>query len=111
MPADRTLATVRITYPKIAAQAGPCGVWPEDIGPSFNRDYFENQPSWNFGCASQRNLAAMVDNPADLVQPRGETPAYTMRRTTVVEKYRQGASTGDHHIRRPDSSKISDVGK
>ena len=35
---------IRITYPKIAAQAGPCGVWPEDIGPSFNRDYFENQP-------------------------------------------------------------------
>ena len=32
----------------------------------------------------------MVDNPADLVQPRAETPAYTMRRTTVVEKYRQG---------------------
>ena len=36
---------IRITYPKIAAQAGPCGVWPEDIGPSFNRDYFENQPT------------------------------------------------------------------
>ena len=32
----------------------------------------------------------MVDNPADLVQPRGETPADTTRRTTVVEKYRQG---------------------
>jgi pilus assembly protein CpaD len=31
----------------------------------------------------------MVDNPADLVQPRGETPAYTMRRTTVMEKYRK----------------------
>jgi pilus assembly protein CpaD len=39
-------------------QAGPCGIWPEDIGPSFNRDYFENQPVYNFGCASQRNLAA-----------------------------------------------------
>ena len=58
-----------------------------------DRDYFENQPYWNLGCASQRNLAAMVDNPADLVQPRGETPAYTMRRTTVLDKYRQGEST------------------
>ena len=28
------LATVRISYPKIIAQAGPCGIWPEDIGPS-----------------------------------------------------------------------------
>ena len=46
-------ATVRISYPQIHAQAGPCGLWPEDIGPSFNRDYFENQPPWNFGCATQ----------------------------------------------------------
>jgi len=89
-PPPRAFATVRITYPKIAAEAGPCGLWPQDIGPSMNRDYFENQPPWNFGCANQRNLAAMVDNPADLVQPRAETPVYTMRRTTVVEKYRQG---------------------
>ena len=39
--------------------------------------YIENRPYWNFGCATQRNLAAMVDNPADLVQPRGEAPAYS----------------------------------
>jgi pilus assembly protein CpaD len=89
-PPGRNLATIRITYPKIGAQAGPCGLWPKDIGPSFNRDYFENQPPWNAGCATQRNLAAMIDNPADLVQPRGETPADTTRRSTVVEKYRQG---------------------
>jgi pilus assembly protein CpaD len=109
-PAGRALATIHITYPKIAAQAGPCGLWPEDVGPSFNRDFFENQPPWNFGCANQRNLAAMVDNPADLVQPRGESPAYTMRRTTVVEKYRQGMSTATQYPN-TDSSKISDVGK
>ena len=87
-PPNRNLATIRITYPRISAQAGPCGLWPADIGPSFNRDHFENQPWWNAGCATQRNLAAMVDNPADLVQPRAEAPIYTMRRTTVVEKYR-----------------------
>jgi pilus assembly protein CpaD len=88
-----TLATVRISYPRIAAQAGPCGMWPEDMGPSFNRDYFENQPPWNYGCATQRNLAAMVADPADLVQPRAESPSYTMRRTTVMEKYRSGQPT------------------
>jgi pilus assembly protein CpaD len=85
----RTFATVRVSYPRIAAQAGPCGTWPEDIGPSMNRDYFENQPQWNMGCAAQRNLAAMVANPADLVQPRtDQTPAYTMRRTFIMEQYR-----------------------
>ncbi len=96
-PSGRSLATIHITYPRMAAQAGPCGLWPQDIGPSMNRGHFENQPPWNFGCASQRNLAAMVDNPADLVQPRAETPAYTMRRTTVIEKYRAGTSTATQY--------------
>jgi pilus assembly protein CpaD len=108
-PPTSALAPIRISYPKIQAQAGPCGLWPADIGPSLNRDYFENQPPWNHGCATQRNLAAEVDNPADLVQPRGETPAYAMRRTTVLEKYRQGVSPAVPSD--SDSAKISDVGK
>jgi pilus assembly protein CpaD len=108
----RTLATVRVSYPRIAAQAGPCGVWPEDMGPSFNRDYFENQPPWNFGCATQRNLAAMVADPADLVQPRGETPSYTMRRTTVIEKYRVGQPTSTPAANTtPTAGRITDLGQ
>ena len=107
-PPDGNLATIHISYPKISAQAGPCGLWPDDIGPSMNRDFFENQPPWNFGCASQRNLAAMVDNPADLVQPRRETPAYTMRRSTVVEAYKEGKATGTQYPS-TDTSKISTV--
>jgi pilus assembly protein CpaD len=106
-PPAGKLATIRVTYPRIAAQAGPCGLWPEDIGPSFNRDYFENQQYWNLGCSSQRNLAAMVEDPADLVQPRGETPAYTMRRTTVVEKYRTGNSPATIYPNN-NAAKISD---
>jgi pilus assembly protein CpaD len=107
-PIELKLATVRITYPRIAAQAGPCGIWPEDIGPSFNRNYFENQPIYNAGCATQRNLAAMVENPADLVEPRGETPSYTARRTTVVEKYREGNNPATQI---PNTAKISDFGQ
>ena len=105
------LATIRIGYPKISAQTGPCGTWPEDIGPTLNRNYTENQPWWNYGCATQRNLAAMVDNPADLVQPRSETPAYAMRRTTVIEKYRLGQSPATQDSSNAQSAKISDVGK
>jgi len=110
-PAGSNLAPVRISYPRIAAQAGPCGIWPEDIGPSMNRNYFENQPYWNYGCATQRNLAAMVDNPADLVQPRGETAASTMRRNVVLEKYRQGQSSATQDSSNTQSAKITDVGK
>lgn len=109
---ERTLATVRVSYPRITAQAGPCGMWPEDIGPSMNRDYFENQPPWNFGCATQRNLAAMVADPSDLVQPRAESPSYTMRRTTVLEKYRLGSGTGTTYTSsNTTSGRISDVGQ
>lgn len=106
----RKLATVRLSYPKITAEAGPCGLWPSDLGPSFDRSYVENRPYWNLGCATQRNTAAMAANPADLVQPRGETPAYSGRRSVVLDKYRKGDSTATTYI---DSGKgkISDVGK
>jgi pilus assembly protein CpaD len=107
----RTLATVRLTYPRMAAVAGPCGTWPEDLGPSIkDPNYFENKSYYNFGCAYQRNMAAMVDNPADLVQPRPETPAYTARRTEGFDKYRKGSTTTTEYPE-ADKAKLSDTGK
>jgi pilus assembly protein CpaD len=107
----RTFATIRLSYPRIAAVAGPCGLWPEDLGPSIlNNSYNENKPYYNFGCANQRNLAAMIDNPSDLVQPRPETPAYTARRTAAFEKYRKGESTAITYPE-ADRAKLSDTGK
>jgi pilus assembly protein CpaD len=110
-PVQSTVSAVRISYPKIVAQAGPCGTWPKDLGPSMNRDYFENRPWWNQGCATQRNLAAMVADPADLVQPRAETATYTARRTTVIEKYRQGINPSTTDSGGSQSAKITDIGK
>jgi pilus assembly protein CpaD len=110
-PGDpQKMATLRLHYPRIAADAGPCGLWPHDLGPTWDREHDENREYWNLGCATQRNLAAMVDQPADLVQPRGETPIYTARRTTVLDKYRQGQGTATIY---PDSEKgkISDIGR
>jgi len=107
----RQMATIRLNYPKISAVAGPCGLWPEDLGPSIkNKSYIENKSYYNFGCAYQRNMAAMIDNPSDLVQPRSETPPYTTRRTAAFEKYRKGAPTA---IIYPDAdkAKLSDTGK
>jgi pilus assembly protein CpaD len=107
----RTFATIRLSYPKISAVAGPCGVWPEDLGPSIlNSRYNENKPYYNFGCANQRNLAAMIDNPADLEQPRPETPAYTPRRNIAFEKYRKGEPTTTTYPE-ADRAKLSDTGK
>ncbi|WP_407177587.1 CpaD family pilus assembly protein [Bradyrhizobium sp. STM 3562] len=107
----RFFANIRLTYPKIKAVAGPCGVWPEDLGPSgLNPSYNDNKPYYNFGCATQHNLAAMIDNPADLEQPRSETAAYTARRSEAFEKYRKGEPTTTTYPE-ADRAKLSDTGK
>jgi pilus assembly protein CpaD len=107
----RQMATIRLNYPKISAVAGPCGVWPDDLGPSIkNKGYYDNKSYYNFGCAYQRNMAAMVDNPSDLVQARPETPAYTARRTEGFEKYRKGNPTTTVYPE-VEKAKLSDTGK
>jgi pilus assembly protein CpaD len=110
-PDPRHMAAIRLTYPRIAATAGPCGLWPDDLGPSYkNSSWFDNKSYYNFGCAQQRNLAAMIDEPSDLVQPRAESPAYTMRRNVAFDKYRKGQSTTTLYPE-ADKAKLSDTGK
>jgi pilus assembly protein CpaD len=104
------LGTIRVNYPRMAAETGPCGLWPNDIGPTTDPIYWSNKPHWNHGCASQRNLAAQVADPADLVQPRSETPVLASRRNVVIDKYRKGEPTA---TQTPDANKgkISDLGQ
>jgi pilus assembly protein CpaD len=105
-----TIAPLRLKYSQLAAEAGPCGLWPDDLGASYDLKHYENQHYHNFGCAQQRNLASMVANPADLVQPRAETPIYTAKRTFGMDKWRKGESPSTTY---PDTQKgaISDLGK
>ena len=106
-----SLASIKLNYSRLVAEAGPCGQWPYDLGPSVKVTRFlENQPYWNLGCATQRNLAAMVDNPSDLVQPRGEVPAYAPRRSVVLEKWRKGENPSGVYSGY-EAGKISDLGK
>jgi pilus assembly protein CpaD len=70
----------------------------------------QNAPHWNHGCATQRNLAAMVTNPADLVQPRSETPVYAARRSTVLDKFRKGEATQTVDPN-ANKGKISEIGQ
>lgn len=104
------VAPIRISYPRVAAQAGPCGLWPQSLGPSYDSGDMSNKPYWNLGCASQRNLAAMVVDPADLVQPRAETPVSASRRNVMLDKYRKGEVTSSPDPN-GDKAKISEVGK
>lgn len=111
-PEDPTkLSVLRVSYSRMVAEAGPCALWPSDLGPTYDTGaYNENRQYWNLGCANQRNLAAMVANPTDLVQPRGETPSWTQRRTVVFEKYRAGQSPETNYPNQ-DRGKVSNVAR
>jgi pilus assembly protein CpaD len=105
-----SLPSIEISYSKLVAHAGPCGLWPHDLGPAADKAYNENLPYWNLGCATQRNLAAMVDNPADLVQPRGESPAYEARRSVAIDKWVLGQNPSGTYSGYTQG-KIGDLGK
>jgi len=106
---DPKLATIHLSYPRVGAQAGPCGLWPNDLGPTYNPEHFRNRPYHNLGCATQQNLAEMVENKADLVQPRAEGPAYTGKRTYALDKWRRGESPATNY---PNQNRgISQVGR
>ena len=99
-PGRRATRPLRLNYPLMVAEAGPCGLWPDDLGPSYDRKHFENQQYYNFGCASQRNLAAMVADPADLVQPRAEDAGLHRQAHLRHRQMAQGREPGDDLPRR-----------
>ena len=95
-PADGPghLAPVRLEFPILEARLPQeCGQWPDDAGYSQPGKNNENRSMWNYGCSTQQNLAAQVEDPEDFIRPRSEDPASAARRATVLQKYRKGEST------------------
>ena len=88
-PDPEEASPIRLSYFAIAASTAPCGQWPEDM--VFNT--FENKNYYNFGCATQSNLAAQIADPNDLLGPRRMTPADATQRGKALERYRE-AYTG-----------------
>jgi len=80
---------IRVQYLRFAADGPSCGKWPSNLAETTRNVNYEN-----FGCATQKNLAAMVSNPADLLGPRTMTPASADRRDTTWDKYVKGQSSG-----------------
>lgn len=77
-------APIRLSYVAITAQTAPCGNWPEDL----NLNTLENRNYYNFGCASQSNLAAQIANPTDLLGPRQMSPIDAEQRGQVIKDWR-----------------------
>ncbi len=76
--------TVTLSYDRIAAVGPSCGDWSEDV--TRNKD---NLPYPNFGCATQRNLAAMAANPMDLMYPAVESPRGSETRAADQKNFQQ----------------------
>lgn len=79
---------IKISYMRYVAEGPECGKWPENLAYNPN-----NLPHPNLGCANQRNLAAMVANPADLLGPRTPGQRSSERRDVVWDKYVKGESS------------------
>lgn len=100
-------APIRLAYPRIVARVPHrCGRWPDQVAGSFdNSDY------WNFGCATQANIAAQVAEPSDLVAPAPLGKADATRRAAVLQAYRKGEKTrSDFKLPDTSASKVGSGG-
>ncbi|MCW2306517.1 CpaD family pilus assembly protein [Rhodobium gokarnense] len=81
-------APIRISYLRMQAMTDRCGVWRDDLTARHQNNGYDE-----FGCSTQSNLAAMVADPTDLIQPRAATPGDPARRGVVFDKFRKGEKT------------------
>jgi len=96
---------VELSYVGYAAHAANCGDWSSQQA----SDTASNLPMANLGCAVQHNIAAQVENPRDIVEPRTLGPSDSMRRATVMGAYEKGTPTSA--TKNADQSvAVSDVG-
>jgi pilus assembly protein CpaD len=78
-------APLRLSYLQYIAEGPACGRWPTNLARQKDNLNYDN-----FACSQQRNLAAQVANPADLIGPRSMTQSDTERRVVVIGKYENG---------------------
>ena len=97
-------APVTLSFTRFVASTGPCGDWSHNLG-STSR----NLEVQDFGCATQNNIAAMLEDPHDLVAPRGIGPADAERRTVVFDKYRKGQTTITDRNTERENGNVSSV--
>lgn len=92
------LASITLSYERIAAVAPVCGDWSESVTRAP-----ETGPYANWGCASRRNLANMVAEPTDLIFPTSETDRGGDRRSAAYKDFAGKGEGGGGAAKAPAS--------
>lgn len=77
-----------LSFTRYVATPSQCGVWSN----TRLRD-FRNLRTPNMGCATMNNIAAMIADPHDLVEPAAATSRDATATVRAVDLYRQGQVT------------------
>jgi pilus assembly protein CpaD len=81
-------APVRVSFSRIKATSPECGKWNGPLMPDW-----QNGDVAEFGCASQANFAAMLENPEDVLHPRPSTPTPAGRRYFIWKQWLESGET------------------
>jgi pilus assembly protein CpaD len=93
-------APIIVSFSRFEAEAPDCApLWEQDLAHQSN-----NQAWDSFGCATMANLAALVEDPRDLIQPRDSEARDSGRRDVVMDRYRAGEPT---HATRSDDERVA----
>lgn len=96
--APNTPAPVVVSYRRLSTVAMDC-----QAGASYTHTG-DNEPYGGYGCTQSANLAALIDNPRQLLMPYDVSPISGARRAIVLGKYVKGENTGTP---RPTGQEIS----
>jgi pilus assembly protein CpaD len=96
---------VELNYISYQAHTAACGDWSENL--AYTAD---NRTASNFGCATQHNMAMMVADPRDLMEPRPMDGSNAARRQAVIGNYEAGKPTSSEKSADQKTS-VSDIGR
>jgi len=80
---------VKLSFLRFVAEGPECRKFPTNLAHEPR-----NLPAPNHGCNAQKNLAAMVLNPSDLLGPRKSESRTAERRLETWQKYIKGEASG-----------------
>ncbi len=77
-----------LSFTRYVATPSKCGVWSDTRARTY-----KNLRSSNYGCATMNNIAVMLADPHDLIEPAESTPRDGVAAVRAIELYRTGDDT------------------